>query len=310
MMKKTIAFVMFILLTAGVLARDDRPAKKKILVLTESRGFVHDVVRRGKDGSLCLVEKTLIDMGNTSGAFEAVCSQESRKMITKENLANYDAVFFYTTGSLPLSATQKADLISFVKNGKGFAGSHSATDTFYDWPEYGKLIGAYFDGHPWHQKVRVAVEDRKHPATRHLGDSFEITDEIYQFRAPYDRKHLRVLMRLDYSVDRERIVINGKEASKEDIELVVRAGRPTLKVDGKEVPVTDFRFEGPRGKRKDRDHALAWVHEYGKGRVFYTALGHRPEVWKDERFQKHMLGGLRYVLGLEKAEGAPSSSEK
>ena len=104
-------------------------------------------------------------------------------------------MFFYTTGSLPLSDTQKADLIGFIRKGKGFAGSHSATDTFYDWKEYGNLIGGYFDGHPWHQKVRVIVEDRKHPATSHLGESFEITDEIYQFRAPYDRKRLHVLMR-------------------------------------------------------------------------------------------------------------------
>jgi type 1 glutamine amidotransferase len=290
-------------------AGDKKPAKKRLLVITESRGYVHDVVRRGKGGSLSLVEKTLIDLGNRSSDFEVVCSQNSRRDVTAENLKNFDAVFFYTSGSLPLSDTQKADLIAFIRNGKGFAGSHSATDTFYDWPEYGKLIGGYFDGHPWHQKVRVVVEDTKHPATRHLGESFEITDEIYQFRAPYDRKQLRVLMHLARTVDRTRVSINGKPLSEKDrLEFTLRDGKPAATVNGKPVDVKSLSFEGPRGKRTDGDNALAWVRQYGKGRVFYTALGHRAEVWKDERFQKHVLGGLRYVLGLEKADATPQAA--
>ena len=170
--------------------------KKKLLVITESKGYRHGCVTR-KGNELSLVEKTLIELGEKSGAYEATCSQESRKEITAENLAKYDAVFFYTTGELPLSDTQKADLLQFIRSGKGFAGAHSATDTFYKWPEYGELIGGYFDGHPWHQLITVLVEDRKHPATRHLPPSFTITDEIYQFRAPYSRDKLHVLMRLD-----------------------------------------------------------------------------------------------------------------
>jgi type 1 glutamine amidotransferase len=127
------------------------------------------------------------------------------------------------------------------------------------------LIGGYFDGHPWHQLINVLVEDKQHPATRHLGDSFKITDEIYQFRTPYDRGKLHVLMRLDMGS-----------------------------------------VKNP-GKRQDHDNALAWTHEFGKGRVFYTALGHRDELWKDnERFRQHMLGGLKYVLGLEKGDATPS----
>jgi hypothetical protein len=104
-------------------------------------------------------KRYLTEIGEKSGSFEVVCSQDSRKMITKENLDTFNAVFFYTTGSLPLSATQKADLLDFVRKGGGFGGTHSASDTFYDWPEYGKLIGGYFDGHPWHQKIKVVVED-------------------------------------------------------------------------------------------------------------------------------------------------------
>jgi type 1 glutamine amidotransferase len=291
-------------LLAGLLSADEAPKKKRLLVITESRGFVHDVVRRGKDGSLSLSEKTILALAD-KGGFEAVCSQDSRKMLTKENLDTFDAVFFYTTGSLPISATQKADLVGFLKKGGGFAGSHSATDTFYDWPEYGKIVGGYFDGHPWHQKVKVIVEDTKHPATKHLGESFEITDEIYQFRTPYDRKSLRILMRLDRDTDRPRTFVAGKETAAEGT-FTVKGGVPSLEVNGAKADPVGFRHEGLRGNRKDRDNALAWIHEYGKGRVFYTALGHRDDVWKDERFQKHLLGGLRYVLKLEDADATPS----
>lgn len=237
----------------------DKAPKKRLLLITESRGFVHGVVNRNKK-DMCLVEKTFVELAKKYPFFEVDFTQDSRSAIEGENLKKYDAVFFYTTGELPLTDAQKSDLLAFVKNGKGFGGSHCATDTFYKWKEYGELIGAYFDGHPWNAgtKIKVIVEDKKHPATRHLGDTFEITDEIYQFKTPYDRSKLHVLMRLDMDSVKNQ------------------------------------------GKRTDKDNALAWTHEYGKGRVFYTALGHQPEVWNDERFQQHVIGGLRYMFGMEK----------
>jgi type 1 glutamine amidotransferase len=239
------------------------PAKKKLLVITESKGFVHPVVKRGKDDALSLVEKTFIEWGNKSGLFEATVSQDSRKDITAENLKNFDAVWFYTTGELPLSDVQKADLLDFVRSGKGFGGCHSAADTFYKWKEYGELIGAYFAGHPpGYQKIRVIVEDTKHPATKHLGESFAIEDEIYQYKEPYSRKSLNVLMRID------------PESHK-------------------------------NVWRKDGDNPLAWTREYGKGRVFYTALGHAEHVWRDQRYQDHVLGGLRFIFFVENPKKAP-----
>lgn len=234
-----------------------KEAKKRLLLITESRGFVHDVVNRKKK-DMCVVEKTFVELSKKYPFFEVDFTQDSRQAIDGENLKKYDAVFFYTTGELPLTDAQKSDLLAFVKNGKGFGGSHCATDTFYNWKEYGELIGAYFDGHPWHTKVKVIVEDSKSPATKHLPQMFEITDEIYQFKTPYDRKKLHVLMRLD-------------------MDSVKNAG-----------------------KRDDKDNALAWTHEYGQGRVFYTALGHREEVWNDPRFQEHVIGGLKYMFGMEK----------
>lgn len=258
-MKKTLAMVACTLLAFASFApaQGAGEPKKRLLLVTESKGFVHSVVNR-KGSDKCHVEKIFLEMAQKYPFFEVEYTQDSRNAITAENLKKFDAVFFYTTGELPLSDAQKSDLLAFVRNGKGFGGSHCATDTFYKWKEYGELIGGYFDGHPWHTKVKVIVEDKKHGATKHLGDSFEITDEIYQFKAPYGRDKVHVLMRLD--------------------------------MDSVKNP----------GKRADKDNALAWVHNFGKGRVFYTALGHREEVWQDPRFQQHVIGGLRYMFGMEK----------
>lgn len=225
-----------------------RADAKKVLYLTHSAGFRHEV--------LPLSAEILKELGGRGG-FE-VTATEDLSQVSREGLRRYAAVVFYTTGELPLSAEQKAALLDFVKSGGGFVGVHSATDTFYKWPEYGELIGGYFDGHPWHQQVRVNVEDRRHPSTRHLGESFVLTDEIYQFKN-FSRSRVRVLLSLD---------AGSVDLSKKDV------------------------------RRADRDFALAWRRDYGRGRVFYTALGHRPEVWRDERFQRHLSGGLRWAARL------------
>lgn len=234
-------------------------APPRVLVYTVSAGFEHEVVKRSAPDVPALVETSLLDWARESGGFEAVITRESGAF-EAESLARFAAVLFFTTGELPLSALQREALFAFVRRGGGFVGVHSAADTFYDVPEYGALLGAYFDGHPWHERVPVVVEDPLHAATSHLGDAFEIHDEIYQFRAPWKRSDVHVLLSLD-------------------------AAR------------VDVRREGVH--RADRDFALAWTRPHGLGRVFYTALGHRPEVWADERFRRHLVGGIRWATRTE-----------
>jgi uncharacterized protein len=223
-------------------------AGHKVLYLTHSAGWKHDV--------LPLSEQILKQLGERSGVFEVTATQDC-SLLSRDNLKQYDAVVFYTTGELPVSGEQKTAFLDFIKSGKGFVGIHSATDTFYNWPEYGELIGGYFDQHPWHQEVTVKVEDQHHLSTRHLGGSFKIKDEIYQFR-DFSRDRVQVLLSLDTS----------------SVDLTL-----------------------PAVHRKDKDFALAWRRNYGRGRVFYTALGHRAEVWQDERFQQHLIGALRWAMG-------------
>src|SRR5215831_3427255 len=217
---------------------------KRILYLTLSAGFKHDSiptsieVMRGLDPSRLQVIAT-----------------EDTSLINAESLRTFDAVFFFTTGELPLSDAQKGALLDFVRSGKGFGGVHSATDTLYTWPEYAGLIGGTFDGHPWAQRVRIDVEDPTSPIVASLGVGFELDDEIYQFRN-FSRDRVRVLMSLD-----------------------------TSSVD----------VSAPGVNRTDNDFALAWVQPYGQGRVFYAAPGHVDSTWRDARFQDLLRNGLLWI---------------
>jgi type 1 glutamine amidotransferase len=156
-------------------------------MLTATAGFRHD--------SIATARRVLASLA-AGGAF-TLTATEDLGMLSAGALAGYDAVFFaLTSGELPLSAGQKQALLDFVSDGHGFLGVHSATDTLYEWPEYGTLVGAYFKEHPWVQSARVLVEDSAHPATAGLGDAFTLAEEFYTFRQnPRPRVH--VLIRLD-----------------------------------------------------------------------------------------------------------------
>lgn len=188
-------------------------------------------------------------------------------------LSKYDGVIFAnTTGDLPLP--DKDGFIQWLKSGKAFIGMHSATDTFHGFRPYIEMIGGEFDGHPWSQMVTVRVDDSANPATRPFdGQSkFEINDEIYQFKS-YSRADKDELLQLDPS-NEERPKVARKKG---------------------EAPLGFFE----RGKRSDGDYAVCWVKPIGQGRVFYTSLGHRDQVWEDPRYQEHILGGIRWALGVK-----------
>lgn len=220
---------------------------KQLLYLTESRGYRHEV--------LPYSQEVVARLGEEHGAYHAHCTDDS-STVDWGGLHRYSALAFCTTGELPLNEEARANLLAFVRGGGAFIGIHNATDTFYQWPEYGAMLGGYFNGHPWHQEVGILVEDRTHPATRHLPERFTIHDEIYTHR-DWSRERTHVLMRLDNaSVD----------------------------------------FARGADKRPDGDVAMAWCHPYGEGRVFYTALGHGMPTWTDERFHRHLLGGIRWAM--------------
>jgi uncharacterized protein len=166
-------------------AAQDRPCR--ILYFTHSAGYRHEVIPASRE--------ILMRMAAAEPHFEVTASEDV-SVFTAENLRRYNAVMFFTTGELPMSDFQKQVLMEFVRDGGGFLGVHSATDTFYRWPEYGRLVGGYFDQHPWHQQVRI-IADRFDPLVSFIGPSLVIADEIYQIRDFAGGSH--VVLRLDPS---------------------------------------------------------------------------------------------------------------
>ncbi len=278
----------------------ENASPKKLLLVTHSGGFIHDSVyvaeqvlkqvgpkngfevtcyrftgdpdakvkvKRKVDGKDVEVELTaLADYGEKFRARTGqVVEREHCGRINAETLKKFDVILFFTTGN-PVTKDELTDLMTWVKNGGAFAGTHCATDTLYNTP-YGELVGAFFDGHPWHQKIRLKVEDPKHAGAKGFSDGAEITDEIYQFKSsPYSRDRLRII----------------------------------LSVDNASIDVK-------KGKREDQDYAVAWCQQFGKGRSFYTSLGHRKEVWNDPRFQEHLLNGLKWTVGQATGDATPSA---
>lgn len=179
--------LMALLCSASAVAQTNVAQSKRILYITHSAGFRHGSIEHSIDVLRTLATSRDIQLTAT----------EDVSQINAANLANYDAILFFTSGELPISAQQKADLLAFVRSGHGFGGFHSATDTFYQWPEYGELIGGYFNGHPWTQEVSITVA-YDHPLVLHHAAGFRITDEIYQFR-DFARDRVRVLLKLDTS---------------------------------------------------------------------------------------------------------------
>jgi type 1 glutamine amidotransferase len=220
---------------------------KRVLYFSHSAGYRHEVIPLSKT--------ILTQLGSNSGVFEVTATEDTSEL-SAENLGRYVAVMFYTSGELPMSDAQKTALLNFVSSGHGFVGIHSATDTFYTWPDYLDLIGGYFNGHPWHQSVTIDVVDPGDPLVDFLGNSSRIEDEIYQI-SDFDYLGSNVLLRLDPSS-----VDLGKSG-------------------------VHRRFYG---------WPLAWTRLYGEGRVFYTALGHEPSVWQDARYQRLLTNAILWSM--------------
>src|SRR6202795_2604674 len=172
--------------------------KKHLLVLGEEKGYRHEAVSH----AIATIER----LGRETGLWTTTIRTDTEALTKKKleynakNLNDFDAVLFYTGGELEMNPEQKAALLSFVHDdGKGFIGVHSATITFTDWPEYGEMIGGYFDEHPWGTfDAPIIVEDPAFPGMQQWPRAFTLKDEIYQMKN-FSRNKVRVLMRLDTS---------------------------------------------------------------------------------------------------------------
>jgi type 1 glutamine amidotransferase len=253
------------LLCFFALAQSDPAHKKHILVIGEEKGYRHESVSH----AMATIER----LGVETGLWEATLRTDAEALTKKKleynatNLNDFDAVIFFTGGDLEMDPQQRSDFLAFVHDdGKGFIGIHSAAITFVDWPEYGEMIGGYYDEHPWGTfDAPILVEDSQFPGMQPWPKSFVLRDEIYQMK-DYSRDKLRVLMRLD-----------------------------PAKVD----------IANKNVHRSDRDFAVTWAKMYGKGRVYYTTLGHVKDNWDKPEFQKMLIDAIRWAAGMINADITP-----
>jgi type 1 glutamine amidotransferase len=221
----------------------------RVLMLTATAGFRHD--------SIATARTVMADLAAAGREFTVAATEDLASM-SVSRLTGYDVIFFaLTSGELEFTEEQKAAIVSFVEDGGGFLGVHSASDSLYGWSQYGRLVGAYFKDHPWTQQATVVVEDQSHPATAGLGERFSLLEEFYTFH-DNPRPRVEVLLRLDST------------------------------------------SVGSIG-----DYPLAWVQSYGRGRVYYNALGHFSATWNDRRFQQQLMGAIRWA-----ATASPSRTRR
>jgi len=239
-----------LVLLASTAGRAAEAGQFRVLYFSQTVGGRHATIDVGRD--------VLRKLGEEAGAFTLDECTDCRKW-SADYLAPYAAIVSFGGGTLPLSEANRAALLGTIRGGRGFVGIHSAVQMLPNpkWPEYWEMLGGAYAGALWEKGVRIIVEDRLHPATRHLGAAFTITDEIYQF-IPWERGKTHVL----------------------------------LSVDNRSVNVFQRNV-----RRKDRDFAVAWCHPYGKGRVFYTCLGHGKPMWQLASYQAHLLNAIQWAAG-------------
>ncbi len=261
--------------------------KHKILFFTKSSGFEHSVIS-WKNGQPSYAEKILQEIGAKEG-WEFTFSKDGSKF-SPEYLAQFDCVFFYTTGDLcsegtdkqpPMSAAGKQALFDYVRGGKGFVGTHSASDTFHTdneavkGPErylnhgekadaYVRFLGAEFIIHGKQQVAKNTVVDRKFPGFEGAGESYAFEEEWYSLK--------------DFVPD---------------IHVITTIDAPAM--------------EGSMYGRPA--YPNTWARKEGKGRVWYTAMGHREDVWTNPIFQNALIGGLKWAMGDVSADVSPNIKE-
>jgi uncharacterized protein len=287
-LRRLILIALTFSLLPGLMSAQGAVPRKKLLFLTHAGLYKHS--------SLEPAEAAVTEYGKTGG-FDVTTLQGFKQdpraldlsFLTPEYLNSFDGLMLMTNGNLPFTPAQKQSIIDFVRNGKALIGTHCATLTMYDYPEFGEVLGGYYLRSlvPTEMiakgKVGVLkVEDANHPATKMLGSNWPLNEEFYEFgHAVWDASkpaenisavgRLHILM--PFSRDRVHVLLS----------------LDTDKTDLSDLPNV------PKG-----DYPQSWTRNFGKGRTFYTALGHRDDIWAhDAVFRAHVTGGIRWALGLE-----------
>ncbi|MCX6544388.1 MAG: ThuA domain-containing protein [Acidobacteria bacterium] len=251
------------------------PARKQVLLWGELTGG--GAYHEGVNNAMAVLYR----LGRETGLYDAyirtdpqfvtkqklVVNADGRDWPVSKNLDSFDAVFFYGQREIPLTQQQMTDLISFVKDdGKGFVAAHTAFNAFARFPEFGDMLGARYDGHPWGQaEATVTVLDSGFPGMKEFPLAFTFRDEFIQVK-DFSWESSRVLMTLD-----------------------------TSKLD----------MTNPNVHRAANDFPQAWARTYGKGRVFVSGFGHSSATWDRLDIQRMWLEAIKWATGQTQADATP-----
>lgn len=260
-------------MTAGIAIAEDAPGTR-ILLLTKSSGFQHSVIKNDGSGT-SHVERIMTPLVEKMSA-TITCTKDA-SMVNAESLANYDVVVFYTSGVLTevgedgnpaMSEEGLEALFTWIRNGGGFIGFHSATDSFKssgDTPTpYIEMIGGEFVTHGAQFRGTIKKVSAGHPAVASLPDSWKLQDEWYIFRL-LNKETMHVLAMLEI----------GRERKKQD-------------------------------KYDIADYPMIWCSAYGKGRVLYNGMGHREDVWEHDTFKAMVEEHIRWAAGEGELDAEPN----
>jgi type 1 glutamine amidotransferase len=264
----------------GWTAAADKDKKHRILMYTRSQGFQHSVVKRPNPGEPSLAERIVTDLGAKHN-IEVVCEKDGR-VFESDDFPMFDGFYFETQGNLmaeksqdgfpPMTARGKKRLLDAVAGGKGYVGSHCASDTFHspgpafqNQPEdqidqYIKMVGGEFIRHGQQQKAWMRVVDHHFPGLADLKD-FDLLEEWYSLK--------------NFAPDLHVILVQDTQGMK------------------------NFDYERP-------NYPATWAHKYHQGRVFFTSMGHREDVWQNLVFHQVILAGLAWTLGNVEADVTPN----
>ena len=216
-------------------------------------------------------------MGKYTGAFEAVFSNDLDNL-KYDKIRQFDAVMLNSTESdISADPAVRAGLLRFVREGGGLGGIHAASWSAAFWPEFMEMLGASQGPHRI-QSATVKIDDPNSPLTKVFGSqSFTYIDEYYRMTdtgsqgAYYSRDKVRVLLSVDM----------GK--------------------------TPDFNAGHAPFIRQDNDYAVAWIKGYGKGRVFFSTMGHTPQMFTDTKLNEFLLAAMQFIIGDLPADTTPSA---
>jgi len=250
-----------------------RRRPRKLLIFDLNVGY-------GGHGSIRTANQAFTLMGQRTGAFETVVSKDPA-IFEPGSLRQFDAVFFNNTvGNLFTDPALRRSLLEFVYGGGGLMGVHGTSVAFTrwtegkeDWPEFGVMLGARGANHrDSDEHVFIKLDDPDHPVNQSFdGTDFDYRDEFFRVHGPYSRDRVRVLL----SIDTDKTPDQG----------------------------------APRGNcyREDGDYAVAWVRQYGRGRVFYCTIAHNHYVFWDPRMLRFYLDATQFALGDLPGPTTPSA---